>query len=519
MRKYISFFIFLFVSSFSFAQNSVEDVEKVYAETISAHDLKAHIGFLADDLLEGRETGTRGQRLAAAYIKTHFQRIGLAPGNPDGTYFQYYYLNRSEIKSASISFGGKSYEYTKEFFNYRRGFPDSLAGELVFAGYGISNDEYDNLEGLDLEGKIAVVLGGSPNNEAEKEQSRIERVRSWATRQKAIEAKGAKAMIMILPSDMDKTIRRYARKRSFEISASSETGMPEIFMGSAMGSDLLKLAKGKLNKLQEALAENATPPKLKLDKVSDFSLSSDVDFTSTAASNVLGYLEGTDKKDEVVILTAHYDHIGISRNGEINNGADDDGSGTSAILELAEAFAMAAKNGNPPRRSMIFMTVSGEEKGLLGSRFYTDYPLYPLANTVANLNIDMIGRIDKKYEEREDSTNYVYIIGSDKLSTDLHNIGEEANTSHSGLTLDYTYNDENDPNRFYYRSDHYNFAKNNIPVIFYFTGVHVDYHKPGDDAHKIRYDKTAKITKLVYHTAWELANRQDRIVVDKAEEE
>ena len=519
MRKYISFFIFVLFGSASFAQNSVEDVEKVYAETISADDLRAHIGFLADDLLEGRETGTRGQRLAAAYIKTHFQRIGLAPGNPDGTYFQYYYLNRSEIKSASISFGGKNYEYTKEFFNYRRGFPDSLSGELVFAGYGISSDDYDNLEGLDLEGKIAVILGGSPNNEAEKEQSKIDRVRSWAARQKAIEAKGAKAMVMIMPADMDKTIRRYARKRSFQISNTSETGMPEIFMGSAMGSDLLKLAKGKLNKLEEALAENAAPPKLKLDKVTDFSLSSDVDFSSTAASNVLGYLEGTDKKDEVVILTAHYDHIGISRNGEINNGADDDGSGTSAILELAEAFAMAAKNGNRPSRSMIFMTVSGEEKGLLGSRFYTDYPLYPLANTVANLNIDMIGRIDKKYEEREDSTNYVYIIGSDKLSTDLHKIGEEANTTHARLTLDYTYNDENDPNRFYYRSDHYNFAKNNIPVIFYFTGVHVDYHKPGDDAHKIRYDKTAKITKLVYHTAWELANREDRIVVDKAEEE
>ncbi|MEL6253172.1 MAG: M28 family peptidase [Bacteroidota bacterium] len=519
MRKYISFFIFVLLASANFGQNSAEDVERVYAETIKAEDFKAHIGFLADDLLEGRETGTRGQRLAAAYIRTQFQRIGLAPGNPDGTYFQYYYLNRSEIKSASIDFGGKSYEYTKDFFNYRRGFPDSLNGELVFAGYGISNDEYDNLEGLDLDGKIAVVLGGSPNNSEEKKQSRIERVRSWAARQEAIEERGAKAMIMILPADMDKTIRRYARKRSFQISASPDIGMPEIFMGSAMGSDLLKLAKGKLNKLEEALSKSATPPNLKLDKVADFKLSSDIDFNSTAASNVLGYLEGTDKKEEVVILTAHYDHIGISRNGEINNGADDDGSGTSAILELAEAFAMAAKNGNPPRRSMIFMTVSGEEKGLLGSRFYTDYPLYPLANTVANLNIDMIGRIDKKYQEREDSTNYVYIIGSDKLSTDLHNLGEDANNTHTGITLDYTYNDEKDPNRFYYRSDHYNFAKNNIPVIFYFTGVHIDYHKPGDDAHKIRYEKTAKITKLVYHTAWELANRQDRIVVDKAEEE
>ncbi|MEM6802365.1 MAG: M28 family peptidase [Bacteroidota bacterium] len=517
MRKYLLLLLFFSISSQFFAQDAVKSKQNTYDQSITADDLRAHIGFLADDLLEGRETGTRGQRLAAAYIQAHFKRIGLAPGNPDGTYFQYYYLNRSEIQDARISFGGKSYAYTKDFFNYRRGFPDSLSGELVFAGYGISDKDYDNLEGLDVEGKIVVVLGGSPNNEAEKEQSRIERIRSWAARQKNLEEKGAKAMVMVIPADMDKTVRRYARKRSFEISPSPEMGMPELFLGSAMGAELLKLAKGKLNKIENELATSATPPKLKMDKITDFRLEADRESSSTAASNVLGFLEGTDKKEEIVVLTAHYDHIGISRDGQINNGADDDGSGTSAILELAEAFALAAKNGNRPRRSMIFMTVSGEEKGLLGSRFYTDYPLYPLANTVADLNIDMIGRIDSKYESEPDSTNYVYIIGSDKLSSDLHNIGETANEEHTNLVLDYTYNDDKDPNRFYYRSDHYNFAKNNIPVIFYFTGVHVDYHKPGDDPHKIRYEKAAKITKLVYHTAWELANREERIVVDKAE--
>lgn len=502
-----------------FAQDNYDEIEKTYAESISADDFRAHIGFLADDLLEGRETGTRGQRLAAAYISTHFKRVGLAPGNPDGTYFQYYYLNRSEIKDANITFGGKTYTYTEDFFNYRRGFPQNLSGELVFAGYGISRDDYDNLAGLDLTGKIAVVLGGSPDTDSEKDISKIERIKNWSARQKAIEEKGAIGMVMILPGDMDKSIKRYARKRSFEISASSETAMPEIFLSSTTGATLLKLAKGKLAKLEKALASSATPPALKLDKITDFQLNADAEFNSIQASNVMGFLEGTDKKDELVVLTAHYDHIGISKNGQINNGADDDGSGTSAILELAEAYAMAAKAGNGPRRSMLFMTVSGEEKGLLGSRFYTDNPLYPLANTVVDLNIDMIGRTDKRYIDKADSANYVYLIGADKLSSELHDLSEAANESHTGIVLDYKYNDEKDPNRFYYRSDHYNFAKNNIPVIFYFTGVHPDYHKPTDDADKINYEKTEKITKLIYHTAWELVNREDRIVVDKAEEE
>lgn len=519
MGKIFSVILINLVCIGVFAQDSFIDIEKTYAKSISADDFRAHIGFLADDLLEGRETGTRGQRLAAAYIRTHFRRLGLAPGNPNGSYFQYYYLNRSEIKEASLRFGGNEYTYRKDFFNYRRGFPDTLSGELVFAGYGISNDTYDNLAGLDLDGKIAVVLGGSPDKEAEKGLSKIARIKDWSARQKTLEARGAKGMVLILPGDMDKSIKRYARSKSFEISDSPATAMPEIFLSSSMGGELLKLAKGKLNKLESALAKSATPPSLKFEKISDFMLNSEADFKSTAASNVLAYLEGTDKKDELIVLTAHYDHIGISRDGVVNNGADDDGSGTSAILELAEAFAKAAEEGNGPRRSMLFMTVSGEEKGLLGSAFYTDHPLYPLANTVANLNIDMIGRTDDRYLGKADSANYVYIIGSDKLSTDLHNLGEAANKEHTGIVLDYKYNDEKDPNRFYYRSDHYNFAKNNIPVIFYFTGVHPDYHKPTDDAEKINYEKTEKITKLIYHTAWELANREDRIVVDKAEKE
>ncbi|MGB1445950.1 MAG: M28 family metallopeptidase [Flavobacteriaceae bacterium] len=228
--------------------------------------------------------------------------------------------------------------------------------------------------------------------------------------------------------------------------------------------------------------------------------------------NVVAIIEGSTLPEEYIVISSHLDHEGV-KNGEVYNGADDDGSGSVALLEVAEAFQEAVKSGKGPKRSIIFLHVSGEEKGLLGSRYYTDNPLYPLANTIANLNIDMVGRTDPKRENEND--NYIYLIGSDRLSTELHEVSEAANKATVNLELDYTYNAEDDPNRFYFRSDHYNFAKNNIPVIFYFNGTHADYHKPTDTVEKIRYDLLAQRSQLVFYTAWELANREERIVVDK----
>lgn len=228
--------------------------------------------------------------------------------------------------------------------------------------------------------------------------------------------------------------------------------------------------------------------------------------------NVLGYIEGSDLKEELIIITAHYDHLG-KHDSLIFNGADDDASGTVAAMEIAEAFMLAKKEGFGPRRSVLIMAVSGEEKGLLGSKYYTDYPIFPLKNTVANLNIDMIGRIGDFHTH----PNYVYLIGSDMLSTDLHNLSEEVNKKYINLELDYTFNSEDDPNRYYYRSDHYNFAKNNIPVIFYFNGIHEDYHKTTDTIEKIDFDKIQKIARLIFLTAWEVVNRDERILVDKVE--
>jgi Zn-dependent M28 family amino/carboxypeptidase len=229
------------------------------------------------------------------------------------------------------------------------------------------------------------------------------------------------------------------------------------------------------------------------------------------SSNVLGYIQGTDKQSEVLVISAHYDHLG--KNGkDIYYGADDDASGTAAIMLIAKAFAKASAEGFRPRRSILILNDSGEEKGLLGSKYYVENPVFPLKNTVADLNVDMIGRIDSAHIA---DTNYVYLIGSDKLSYDLHFVSEKSNSMYTNLNLDYTFNSDTDPNRFYYRSDHYNFAKNNIPVIFYFSGVHADYHQPTDTYDKILYDKATKIAHLVFYTAWNIANRDDRPVLDK----
>ncbi len=230
------------------------------------------------------------------------------------------------------------------------------------------------------------------------------------------------------------------------------------------------------------------------------------------SENVIAYIKGSEKPDEVLIISAHLDHIGISKDGEINNGADDDGSGTVAILEIAEAFKKAANEGQGPKRSVVFLHVTGEEIGLLGSRYYADVdPIFPLENTVANLNIDMIGRVDEKHAKQP---NYLYLIGSDRLSTELHELSETINKATINLEFDYTFNRKTDPNRFYFRSDHYNFAKHGIPVIFYFNGTHADYHKPTDTPDKIRYDLLAKRAQLIFYTAWELANRDERVKVD-----
>jgi hypothetical protein len=276
-----------------------------------------------------------------------------------------------------------------------------------------------------------------------------------------------------------------------------------------------KLFNVTFEKLMKATSEDASKKPLNKIKPSRLSYQVSMETKIVKSENVLGYLEGTDKKDELVIISAHFDHIGKKDHGDgdlINNGADDDGSGTVTVMQLAKAFAKAKKDGHGPRRSILFITVTGEEEGLFGSQYYVEHPVFPLANTVADLNIDMIGRRDPQHEGKPD---YVYAVGADRLSSELHELNERNNKSYTQLELDYTYNDEKHPERIYYRSDHWNFAKNNIPIIFYFDGVHEDYHKVSDEVSKIDFNLLAKRGKLVFYNAWELANRDERIVVDK----
>jgi Zn-dependent M28 family amino/carboxypeptidase len=234
---------------------------------------------------------------------------------------------------------------------------------------------------------------------------------------------------------------------------------------------------------------------------------------TSSASNVLGVLEGTDLKDEYVFITGHYDHLG-KRDTVIYYGADDDGSGTTGVLEIAEAFVKAKEAGKGPRRTMVFMTVSGEEKGLWGSAYYTNHPVFPLDKTTVDLNIDMIGRSDAS-RKTGDSTNYVYVVGDDKISSDLKTISEAANKANTKMELDYKFNDPKDPNRIYFRSDHYNFAQKGVPIIFYYDGMlGADYHRPTDTPDKINYTLMAKRAQLVFYTAWEMANRNDMLKRD-----
>ncbi|WP_343658219.1 M28 family metallopeptidase [Chryseobacterium sp.] len=228
------------------------------------------------------------------------------------------------------------------------------------------------------------------------------------------------------------------------------------------------------------------------------------------SENILAFIEGSEKPEEIVVVSAHYDHVG-TKNGVVYNGADDDGSGTVAVMEIAKAFQQAKKSGKGPKRSVLFLHVTGEEHGLFGSEYYSENPVFPLANTVVDLNIDMIGRDDPANRGKQ----YVYVIGSDMLSSQLKVINEAANKRTNNLELNYKYDDLNDPEQLYYRSDHYNFAKHNIPVAFFFDGIHEDYHKPTDDPEKIDYQLLEKRTQLIFTTAWDIANREERLTVDR----
>jgi RpiB/LacA/LacB family sugar-phosphate isomerase len=484
------------------------DAQRVrgWAATMAPNELEELLTVFASDAFEGRETGTPGAERASEFVRDAFVAAGLQPGVAGG-WFQEVPMRTEKLVSGSFRISGTAYSFPEDVV-----FPPSVELEecpetdLFFAGYGIVEGKRDDYKGEAMRGRVVVVLGGMPDGKSE---DRLMDKRKWA------EAAGAKALVVI-PENYAALRGRFKAwadrpstrlERDWPVDAEPGSALPVFYVSERVAEAWL----GNVAAERKACKRRSTARALQ----GTWSHRIGREITSFTGRNVVGILPGSESpySKECIAVTAHYDHIGWV-DGQINNGADDDGSGTVTLIELAEACATAARDGFAPRRTMLFMAVVGEEKGLLGSEWYSEHPVWPLDFTVANLNIDMIGRTDAAHPDNE---RYVYLIGSDRLSTELHAVSETVNARFTQLVLDYTFNAEDDPNRFYYRSDHYNFARKGVPVIFYFSGVHEDYHKPGDDAHKIRYGKMSEIGQLIFHTAWQLANQDRRIKVDRPE--
>ncbi len=506
------FFSILFLSySISSAQN--KDAIH-YGQRIKTEDIRNYLNVLASDSLEGRETGKPGQKKAAAFISEHFISIGLKPIS-HGTFMQDFPKSLQTNMGKNIEVNQQFCLFMKDYY-YMSGYADTtiVLDTIVFTGYGIADKNYNDYDQVNVAGKAILFFDGEPEN---KKYSKGGNTTSWSTdwRKKMsviYEKKPSVAFIICDPLDkMIDSLNYSVHIEEFKTLCHSPTAIPVIFITHEMAMNFFpELNEEMLDKAKSKIDRKGKPQGF-VSKSSAF-----VNLVNNTnrlkGQNVAGFLEGTDKKDEVVVITAHYDHLGRN-DSTIYHGADDNGSGTSAVMELAKVFSEAKKEGHGPRRSILFMTVSGEELGLFGSKYYVSHPLIPLEKTVVDLNSDMIGRTDEKHDSLG-IRDYVYVIGADKLSTELYRINETANATYTKLELDYTFNKPNDPNRFYYRSDHYNFAKNKIPIVFYFNGTHKDYHRTTDTIDKIDFDLLVKRAQLVFFTTWELANRENRIKVD-----
>jgi hypothetical protein len=503
-----------------FAQSG--DPAKKYASIITGENLKNLLAIIASDSMEGRETGTAGQQKAAAYIESQFKAMGLkAPASLNG-YQQLYPLYKSFMKTSVVKMDNKELIYGTDYYVPVINNADKTitADKFIFAGYGISDTAYDDYKGLDVKGKVVVIFLGEPKLYGKYLLTGTEMYSKYTrpgivAKTKIAKEKGAIAVMIINPaaetinsntansnSKSDVSYPKKSETDGWDCMVISHKVAKDFFTPWSMDS-IINVAKLYTTFSAGNLSEITMPYSFEYTK----------DKVLINASNVLGIIEGTDKKDEYVFLTAHYDHLGM-RNGKIYYGADDDGSGTCAVINMAQAFAKAKAAGKGPRRTMVFMTVSGEEKGLWGSKYYSDNPVFPLDKTSVNLNTDMVGRIDTE-RKTGDSLNYVYVIGHDKLSTDLPVINEGANKKYTSLVLDYKYDDPTDKQRIYYRSDHYNFARKGVPILFFYDGMlKADYHKPTDTIEKINWGLYEKRVRMIFYTAWEMANRNEMLKRD-----
>jgi hypothetical protein len=506
------FILSIGLCSLAMAQKKADP--KKYASIITPQSLREHLTIVASAEMEGRETATQGEYRAAAYLQTQFINLGLKPGGTNG-YKMPYNVYRDSVAKTFININGKAYKWNTDFGVYtdvNHG-EELRFGDAVFAGYGVSNSKYDDYKNLNVSGKLVVVLEGEPKKDTTYLASGTGRPSQFsAPRAKITQATKAGAAALLIITKKFPMAQYNNTLSAMKVNLHTvDQPVNTYFISEDMARQIFKEKYDSI-KMHEANTDIALKNNIAAAKVE---IEYDRELQTLTSNNILGVIEGTDKKDEYLFITAHYDHIG-KRGNIINFGADDDGSGTVSVLKLAHAFAKAKAEGKGPRRTIVFMLVSGEEKGLWGSRYYSDNPIYDLSKTTADLNIDMIGRIGTDYTKQPDSLNYLYVIGNDKLSTDLENISENLNKKNKlNLKLDYKFNDINNPDRIYYRSDHYNFARKGVPILFYFDGVHADYHRPGDTADKINYDLMAKRAQLVFYTAWQMANADNMLVRDK----
>lgn len=487
----------------------------VYGNTITSSELKELLYTYASDEFEGRETGEPGHDLATSYLQEKYMSMNVASPYGNNDYLQEVPLEKRKLSEASLTIHGKEATIYDDYIPPTNiNIPAFNITEIVYVGYGIDAKNYSDYKNLDIKNKIVLIKSGEPlNTDSTYVTTGTKEKSQWTSGRRARNLKletaenlGAKAAFIL-----DDQAYGYYSKAYKRVDPKTYKGrISELSNDDGFYS--IMISKDLAEQIMADIETNHTPQPIH----TKINLSVKKNVETFNSHNVLAYIKGEEKPDEIVVISSHLDHNGINDDKSVYNGADDDGSGTVAMLEIAQAFKQAVTDGYRPKRSILFLHFTAEEKGLFGSKYYTDVnPIFPLENTIANLNIDMIGRVDKHHE---DDRNYVYVIGADMLSTELYNINETSNKTYTNINLDYRYSNETDPNRYYYRSDHYNFAKHNVPAAFYFNGTHDDYHKISDTADKIDYDLLENRARLVFYTTWELANRDNRIVVDKAKD-
>lgn len=497
IRKTLLYLMFIAQISLSvYAQNPIA---QKYSAEINPKITRNHLSILASDKYEGREAGKRGAEMAAAYIAKEFRKLNLlAPVN--GSYLQDVQLIETSMIANSFEVNNSILKPGKDFWFSGSGEAKNIqVNEITFIG----NRPESELKNIEIAGKVILIILNGNSSEQISRQNYLK----------------SKKPALIVTLNTEERNAKYSHHSA--VSLSVKNGIRESLPIRENAPGIIQISEDIANLMLSRSGKTVGNLKKNNKNLTTIQLKAEIKMNygpvqrPLKSFNILGYLEGTDLKEEVLVYSAHYDHIGLNTDGgkdKVFNGADDDGSGTSGVLAIAKAFARAKKEGHGPRRSILFLMFTGEEKNLLGSEYYSLNPVFPMSKTITNLNIDMIGRTGFDYKNSPDSANYCFLVGADRLSSDLHKISENANAVYTKMKIDYKHNAPDD--QIYYWSDHYNFAKSGVPVIFYYNGKHEDYHKGSDEISKINFHLLTKRAQLAYFTGWDLANRDKRPVVD-----